>query len=280
MPPEGTIERWAFDYVTSTSLAHKLAPPPLPRTSDEHAWELEPPSRRALRPGRPVELVLSREKVKALSVAQLASPKRRARLLHVFFHHELQAAELFAWAALSFVDAPRALRAGWLKLALEEVRHMGLYAREIERLGARIGEFPVRDWFWERVPACETPASFLALVGVGLEGGNLDHGERFRAMFEAAGDHASALAIRRVAEEEIAHVRFAVRWLERLEVPVRTLDALFALLPPPLSPMLLRGRPFARAPRLEAGLDPVLLDALEAYVPSARGPGASPSSSS
>lgn len=275
MPPEGTLERWAFDYVTSTSLAYKRSPPALPRTEDEASWEPSPPSRRELRPGRPPELRPAVGKQKTPTGAQLASPEKRARLLHLFFHHELQAAELFAWASLSFVDAPRGLRAGWLKLALEEVRHMGLYAQEIERLGAQIGDFPVRDWFWDRVPSCTSAASFLALVGVGLEGGNLDHGERFEAMFEAVGDHASALAIRRVADEEVAHVRFAVRWLDKLGVPVRSLDELSRLLPPPLSPMVLRGQPFAREARLRAGLSPALLDAIEAYSPSIAAPGSS-----
>lgn len=266
-PPEGTLERWAFDYVTADSLVHKLAPPPLPRADLEASWEQAPPARRALRPGRPASLVLADKKPKTPTGAALRDPHKRALLLHVFLHHELQAAELFAWAMLSFVEAPRALRVGWLKLSLDEARHMRLYAAELERLGHAFGDFPVRDWFWERVPACESAASFLALVGVGFEGGNLDHGARFATMLEEAGDAEAAAVERRVAAEEIAHVRFAVQWLEKLGAPVSSLDALRALLPPPLSPIVLRGQPLARDARLSAGLTPRFVDELARFDP-------------
>jgi uncharacterized ferritin-like protein (DUF455 family) len=261
-PPDGTLERWAFDYVVSESLALKLSPPPLPRGDLEASWEREPPSRRALRPGRPREIVRAEKKPKTPTGAQLRDPLKRALLLHVFLHHELQAAELFAWAMLTWVEAPRALRLGWLKLAVDEARHMRLYARELERLGKRFGDFPVRDWFWERVPACETPSSFLALVGVGFEGGNLDHGARFAQMLEDVGDHEAAAVERQVADEEIAHVRFAAQWLEKLSTPLETLEDLRVLLPPPLSPLVLRGKPLAREARLSAGLSPRLVEEL------------------
>jgi uncharacterized ferritin-like protein (DUF455 family) len=274
-PIEGTLERWAYDYVTSESLAHKLSPPPLPRGDLEASWEQQPPSRRALRPGRPREIVLADKKPKTPTGQQLRDPSKRALLLHVFLHHELQAAELFAWAMLTWVEAPRPLRLGWLKLAVDEARHMRLYARELERLGKRFGDFPVRDWFWERVPSCETASSFLALVGVGFEGGNLDHGARFAQMLEDVGDHEAAAVERQVADEEIAHVRFATQWLEKLGAPLASLDDLRALLPPPLSPLVLRGRPIARAARLTAGMSERLVDELAQWEQTAPPPRAS-----
>jgi uncharacterized ferritin-like protein (DUF455 family) len=266
-PPEGTFERWAWDYVVTTELAHKLAPPSLPAASadEDGAWEPDVRSRRALRPGRPASLVSAPKKPKTPTGNALRDPHKRAQLLHVFLHHELQAAELFAWASLTFVDAPRALRLGWLKLALDEARHMRLYAGELARLGHGFGDFPVRDWFWERVPACESALSFLALVGVGFEGGNLDHGARFAEMLEAAGDTQAAAVERRVAEEEIAHVRFAVRWIARLGGALEPFDAFRALLPPPLSPIVLRGTPIAREARREAGLSDAFVDTLAAW---------------
>lgn len=264
-PPPGTLERWAWDYVATDVLSHKLSPPPLPRADREDAWEPAPPSRRDLRPGRPSVLVPAAKKPKTPTGQQLRDPRKRALLLHVFLHHELQAAELFAWAMLTFVDAPRRLRLGWLKLLLDEARHMRLYEAELARLGHRVGDFPVRDWFWEHVPRCESPASFLALVGVGFEGGNLDHGARFATMLAEVGDHEAAAVEARVAEEEVAHVRFAVQWLAELGAPLAELEDLARLLPPPLSPLVLRGRPLAREARLAAGLAPSLLDALERY---------------
>ena len=258
VPAVGTLERWAFDYIISTTLEAKLSPPPLPET----AWEESPPSRRALRPGRPPALQPATKKSKTPKGEQLRDPKKRAQLLHGFLHHELQAAELFAWAMLTFVDAPKALRLGWLKIALDECRHMRMYEGELQRLGFTYGDFGVRDWFWERLPACQTAASFLAVMGVGLEGGNLDHGERFTQMLEAVGDQQAAEVQKRIAHEELAHVRFALRWLEKLEVPIEPFEAFVNLIPYPLSPIVLRGPTIAREARVLAGQSERFIDAL------------------
>ena len=66
-----------------------------------------------------------------------------------------------AWAVLAYPQAPRAFRSGLVRIALDEIRHMHLYAAEVSRLGHRIGDFAVRDWFWERVPLATEPALLL-----------------------------------------------------------------------------------------------------------------------
>ncbi|MGH7271863.1 MAG: DUF455 family protein [Polyangiaceae bacterium] len=203
-PEVGTVERWAWDLVSTPSLEHKLAPPPPPER-----WEVSPPVRRMGAPGRPPEL---RIMTKAPRVRGLSVPTGRARALHTFLHHELQAAELMAWALLAFPDTPRDFRAGLVRIAIDEARHMRLYADQIARLGHRVGSFAVRDWFWERVPACSTPASFVAAMGLGFESANLEHTASFAARFRAAGDEDSARVQDLVGREEIAHVRFGVHW--------------------------------------------------------------------
>src|SRR6185312_12441409 len=140
----------------------------------------------------------------------------RARALHAFLHHELQAAELMAWAVLAFPETPLEFREGLVRIAKDEIRHMRIYAEQIERLGFHVGDFEVRDWFWERVPTARTPASFVAVMGLGLESANLEHAASFAARFRAAGDEDGARAQEIVAREEIAHVRFGVRWFEEL----------------------------------------------------------------
>lgn len=60
-----------------------------------------------------------------------------------------------------------------------------------------------------------TPAQFVVVLGVGFEGANLDHTLRFAERFRAIGDEAGARLQERVGEEEIPHVRFALRWLAR-----------------------------------------------------------------
>lgn len=260
IPEQGTVERWAWDYIATTSLASKLEPtvPEVP-----YRWEVDAPVRRVLAPGRPPELRLSE---RAEKTRGLRAPMGRARALHTFLHHELQAAELMAWAILAFPETPVAFREGLLRIALDETRHMRLYAKQIERLGHRVGEFLVRDWFWTRIPACPDPASFVAVMGLGLESANLEHTTGFAARFREAGDEEGARVQEVVGLEEIAHVRFGVRWFEYFKGGL-DFEAWAAALPPPLSPMLMRGRPLHREARKRAGQTDPFLDALDAWEP-------------
>lgn len=265
LSPLDTIERWAHDYVTTRSLTHKLAPRPLPERSEPDA------AQRLQTPGRPPELACTWDKYKApKSAAALRSDAKRAHLLHTFLHHELQAAELMAWAVLAFPETPLAFRRGLLRICLDEVRHMNLYAQHIARLGFAVGAFPVRDWFWQRAPAAETPQAFLALMSLGFEAGNLDHSARYVALFREAGDERAAALQELVGHEEQAHVAFGAHWF-RVFTGALDFASWCAELPSPLSPMVMRGRPLARAARLEAGLSAAFLDELESWQPVSRG---------
>lgn len=264
-PPEGTVERWAFDYVLSVDLAHKLAPPPAPE-----AWEATPVARRLAAPGRPPELRVVRRAPKAPGPEAIRAPARRAELVHTFLHHELQAAELFAWAILAYADAPPAFRRGLVGIFRDEIRHMALYADHLARLGARFGDHPVRDWFWSRVPSAATPAHFCAVVGMGVEGGNLDHARRFAERLRAVGDEEGARIEETIGEEEIPHVRFGLFWFREL-TGADDFATWRAHLPAPLSPMMMRGTPVDRAERRRAGFSEAFLDELERYAPEPRG---------
>lgn len=262
-PPIGTLERAAWDYVTSTRLADKLAPPTRARS-----LEAAPPVRRLELPGRPPELRLAEKglRTRNSTVSALRSPERRAQLFHTFWHHELQAAELMCWAVLAFPMAPPSFRRGLMAIARDEVRHMGLYAEHLRRLGFEVGDFPVRDWFWERVPSAAEPASFVATMGLGFEGGNLDHSARFAERLEAAGDPVAAALQRQVGADEEGHVRFALRWFRRFTGRDGFGDWI-ATLPSPLSPLVMRGAPLAVDARLRAGLSPRFIDELARWQP-------------
>jgi uncharacterized ferritin-like protein (DUF455 family) len=171
-----------------------------------------------------------------------------------------------AWAVLAFPDSPRAFRRGLVRIAQDEIRHMHLYAAHIVRLGFSIGQFPVRDWFWERVPRCPDAASFVATMGLGIESANLEHSASFAARFREVGDEEGARLQERVGHEEIAHVRFGAKWFRAFR---STLDfeTWRRALAPPLSPMLMRGTPLQREARLRAGQTGPFLDQLEAWQP-------------
>jgi len=259
-PDAGTVERWAWDYVRAETLEAKLAPPPRP-----DRWE-SAPTPRDLRPGRPPELELLERPPKTPRPGALVDPAKRAQLVHTFFHHELQAAELMCWALLAYPDTPRAFRRGLTSIALDEIRHMRLYVAHLERLGFAVGDFGVRDWFWERVPSVSGPAAFVALLGVGFEGANLDHTERFAQLFRNVGDEEGALLQERVGREEEPHVRFAIHWFERFAGGLEW-ERWLAHLPAPLTPIVMRGKPIVREPRRRVGMSDAFLDRLEGYRP-------------
>ncbi len=254
-----TVESWAKQYVLSTDLAVKLAPPPVPRH-----WEESNEACRISAPGRPRELTVTLRAPKSPGQGALRAPERRAELMHTFLHHELQAAELMAWALLAFPETPRAFRQGLLGVLADEVRHMTLYRDYMAKLGFSFGDFPVRDWFWERVPACPTATHFAALMGMGFEGGNLDHTQRFAARLRAAGDEVGATIEERVGEEEIPHVRFALTWFRRW-TGADSFAAWTSYLVPPLTPTVMRGAPLNRAARIASGMSDSFIDDLAAW---------------
>ncbi len=268
-PTHASIEAWALAYIRSTEVAAKCADPG-PLLELEPCADLDKSARRELRPGRPPQLEVLARSRRSIHPRGLDDPRLRAEVLHAFWHHELQAAELMAWALLVFADAPRAFRLGLFRIARDEIRHMGLYQREVERLGYDIGDFPVRDWFWQRVPQCESPLDFVAIMGLGLEAANLDHSQRFARAFAEAGDDAAAEVQRLVAREEIGHVRFGVTWFRALHGAF-DFEAWRAQLVAPLSPMLFRGAEVDRVARSDAGMDDAFLDALEGFSPSPSG---------
>jgi len=256
VPEPGTLERWAWDYVHATTLTAKLSPGVPPTLIESKAHE-----RRPLSPGRPAELVV---REKAGKQRGFASEHGRARAMHAFFHHELQAAELFAFALLAYPDAPPALRDGLVRILLDEVRHANLYAEEVSRLGAEIGAFGVRDWFWERIPRCTDIVSFLATMGLGFEAGNLDHASRFERIFRDVGDAHAAAVQALVGRDEVAHVRFGAIWFANLRGSLE-FDDWCSTLPDPLSPMLMRGETLDREARRAAGMSDEFLDRLASW---------------
>lgn len=262
---DGSAEAWARAYVLASTPAAKLAPPPRPRLASEPVTCHAAP----LAPGRGPEFTVQGRTEGAPRRGALARREERARLVHLFLHHEVQAAELMAHAVLRFPGTPTRFRRGLFGVLDDELRHANLYAARLAELGASYGALPVRDWFWQRVPSAPTPQAFAALMGMGFEAGNLEHTRRFEQALAEAGDSASAALVASVGDEEVAHVRFATRWFQRFagEAPHASPDfeAWRATLPAPLTPTVLRGVPLDRERRGRAGQGPSFLDALEAW---------------
>jgi uncharacterized ferritin-like protein (DUF455 family) len=262
IPDTETLERWAYDYLAAEPLAHKRALAPWPE-----AIERDPQPRPHLRPTRPAPLrVVSRAEKLATHPEALRDPRKRAAALHSFAHHELQAAELFAWAILAWPDAPLAFRRGLAKIARDEARHLDLYLSRVEALGSQWGDFEVRDWFWQRLPNAPSPAHFVATMGLGFEGANLDHAARFARLLDESGDPESAAAVRLVGEEERSHVAFARHWFERFTLGCDPV-VWRAHLCEPLSPLVMRGPVMDLEARERASMPAELVRAIAEYDP-------------
>ncbi len=265
------IEAWAERYVRSTELAHKLTPPAPPKVFRAGHAPL-----RLEQPGRPPELRQARRGERTPKQEALEDPRYRARTLHAFLHHELQAAELMCWAILAFSDAEAEFRRGLLAVCLDEIRHMALYVEHIQQLGCQVGDFGVRDWFWKRVPSCRDKVDFVAVMGMGFEAANLEHAPSFAARFRLAGDEQGARIQERIATEEVAHVGFATRWFKHWTGGC-DFQAWAEHLPPPLTPWVMHGQPLALEARRRAGMSEPFLESLIHYVPEPKGrPGRAP----
>ncbi len=243
----------ARDVLRAPDLATKLAA--WPADVDDTPRPHDDPPPRA--PARAPELAIrTGPGTKVPPLEGMADPAQRARILHAFANHELQAVELFAWALLAFGDAPPAFRAGLASTLRDEQRHMRLYLERLEALGGRFGDHPLSGYFWGKLDELDTPRRFVCAMCLTFENANLDHTLDYAAAADVAGDAETAEVLRAVHADEVRHVRFGLRWLDAFKEPGESLvEAWESTLRWPLRPELARGRTLHEAPRRAAGLD-------------------------
>jgi len=143
--------------------------------------------------------------------------ERRVALLHALAHIELNAIDL-AWdlvARFSDANPPRSFFDDWVAVADEEATHHALLTERLAELRAGYGDLPAHDGLWEA--AAVTAKDFLArlaVVPLVLEARGLDVTPTLIGRLERAGDAASAGVLRRIYQDEIAHVAAGRRWFE------------------------------------------------------------------
>jgi uncharacterized ferritin-like protein (DUF455 family) len=244
--------------LTSGTLEAKLAFPAGELTDDAGVpiVDVEAPTRAPL-------LAMHEGSERLPPLHALASAEARVVCLSRFAHHELMAAELFAWALLRFPDAPPSLRRGWVAALREELVHLRLYLARLEAHGAALGDLPLSGYFWKLMPgvrqASDPLRAFVCMQGLTLEQANLDFTILYRDAFRRSGDQETAAVLQRVHDDEIAHVRLARVWLVRGDSASETdggndLDLYRAHVPFPLSAARAKGRRFETGARRRAGL--------------------------
>lgn len=271
--PDTSVRDFARRVVLSRDLAEKLAPPPPGLRLPRYSTEPSPPERLDA-PGRPDNLAMApRRDVSVPPIAGMGDPAQRARILHALANHELQAAELFAWALLAFADAPAGFRAGLLAICADEQRHCLAYAERARALGCALGDCPVTGHFWNKLERMATPLGFVCTMGLTFENANLDFTLEYAAAARAAGDDATADVMAMVHADEVDHVRFAWTWLGRLAPGEAAWDVYTRVATHPLGPHRARGASFDEHARRKAGLDDDFIARLAAVPPRRPGGG-------
>jgi uncharacterized ferritin-like protein (DUF455 family) len=254
------LRDYAESIVRATTLPDKLLAPSRGWVDDQPGSAL-----RIMTPGRPDNLGIAEARaVKVPPITGMQDKSQRLRILHAFANHELQAAELFAWMILAFPDEPQSFRRGLLSILVEEQEHCQLYIDRIRALGGEFGDYPVTGHFWNRIADVESPLDFVCMMGLVFENANLDFGREYAIAARAVGDEETAVAIEKVHEDEIRHVAFAWRWLERWKPDDQSCWQTFVdTLKFPITPARARGASLDRASREKAGLDADFIDNLE-----------------
>jgi uncharacterized ferritin-like protein (DUF455 family) len=252
------VRAFCIRLLANGDLETKLVPPTLPDGSLLADAAPGPPLW-VEHPVRGVGLELAAGAPPLPRPGELGSPEARASCLARFAHHELMAAELFAWALLRWPELPSELRRGWLLALRDEQKHCGLYLERLYAHGSKLDDHVLSPYFWNQAPAIAAsphgPRAFLSAMGLTFEQANLDFSLLYRDAFREAGDEASARACQIIHDDEVGHVALAARWLERLSTPGQSeIERYSETVPFPLSAARAKARRFDVAARRRAGL--------------------------
>lgn len=146
-------------------------------------------------------------------------PDNRAACLHRFAGHELLAVEIMAYALLKFPNAPSHFRKGLVHTLKEEQEHVRLYLTQLKRLGISFGDLPLYRHFWCHTPYLNSPLEYVSVMSLTFEMANLDFAPMYGNSFEKHGDKEAAALMARILKDEIAHVSFGWRWLQKFKAP-------------------------------------------------------------
>ncbi len=254
------VRSFARHVIECDNLEEKLSGPKTPLTDNDPGTPL-----RIATPGRPSNLMIASagQRTRVPSLAGMQHVGQRAKILHALANHELQAAELFAWALLAFPSAPVEFRSGLVRVLFDEQRHCRMYIARLNHFGRHLGDYPVTGYFWNKIEHVHTPIEFVCAMSLTFENANLDHSLEYAAAAEEADDAGSSALFQQIHADEIEHVRFGWTWLLRLKDRDRSpLDTYKENVAWPLRLSLARGTTFHSEGRRAAGLDDEFVEAL------------------
>jgi uncharacterized ferritin-like protein (DUF455 family) len=191
------------------------------------------------------------------------SPLQLKTQLHGIFVGELQAMEAAGRTIWDFPEAPWDFKMNMARQAWDEARHIQIFEKLMDHVGAEIGQYPESTFLFET--SChDDPVLRVTGVNRCLEGLACD---AFRSLIDygkEVGDHKIAQSLDFVLADELTHVRFGSDWsreftkddparAKRAKDFQRKTDRAFSF----------SGRELAREERLEAGFTDDELDEIE-----------------
>ncbi len=182
------------------------------------------------------------------------SADKRAICLHRFAGHELLAVEIMAHALTAFPDAPKAFRKGVAHTLKEEQGHVQMYMQRMEELGLAFGDLPLFKHFWNHVPYLTSPIRYVSVMSLTFEMANLDFAPLYGKSFAHFGDEKSAALMAQIVKDEINHVSFGWRWLNRFRGEKGAWDSWIESIQPKLEPKRAKGFVVMEENRRKAGI--------------------------
>jgi uncharacterized ferritin-like protein (DUF455 family) len=137
----------------------------------------------------------------------LQTPEGLGDRLRFVAFAEKQAMEAFSLAANVFSDSTEHQRSAWLRLADEEAKHLSWLLKRMEELGIDPGERSQSLALWNSFDRCEGAHQFAVFMSNAEERGRIA-GEQFFETLKST-DPVTAEIFRKIAEEEVEHIRIA-----------------------------------------------------------------------
>lgn len=246
------LRAFAEKVLLSESLAEKTERPSTPLTDVAPGQVL-----RVDMPERPANLQFAppRTAPQMPKPQAFIDPAKRAVAHHIMANHELQALEVMAMVLLAFPEAPADFRMGMANIMFDEQRHTKMHAHRAADLGLNFGDLPVNCYIWKKALEYSSVLEYIAGLPLVFENANLDHSLEFEQYFLDYGDQRSAAIMRAIHNDEIEHVEFGMKWLQRLKpAGVSDFDAWQTALRWPIRPSTAKGNVFQKEARLAAGM--------------------------
>ena len=254
------LREWAVRILSADTLEEKLLCPEILTDEDPGAPLV------FNEPSRPAHMGFNkRTREEKLPPFQThGKESNRAVCLHRFAGHELLAVEIMAHALTAFPEAPKSFRKGVAHTLKEEQGHVRLYIQRMEEMGLRFGDLPLYRHFWNHVPYLTSPLRYVSAMSLTFEMANLDFAPLYGKSFHHFGDEKSAALMAQILKDEINHVSFGWRWLNRLKDPAQTAwQTWLEGIAPKLTPSRAKGFVLMEENRRQAGIPDFWIDQLK-----------------